>query len=59
MVDKTGKPYFGGTNGSNLIIGANQDMIEEVIYLYRRKVVIHVDGNGAYSESMEIVGENE
>ena len=57
-VDKTGEPYFFGTNGSNLIVGADQDMIEEIINLYRRKIVIHVDGNGSYSVSMEIAGEN-
>ena len=59
LVDKTGEPYFFGTNGSNLIVGADQDMIEEVINLYWRKLIIHVDGNGSYSVSMKIAGENE
>ena len=59
LVDKTGEPYFFGTNGSNLIVGADQDMIEEVINLYWRKLIIHVDGNGSYLVSMKIAGENE
>ena len=59
LVDKTGEPYFFCTNGSNLIVGADQDMIEEVINLYWRKLIIHVDGNGSYSVSMKIAGENE
>ena len=59
-VDKTGEPYFFGTNGSNLIVGADQDIIEEVINLYWRKVVVSVDSNGVYSLYIKTgKGENE
>ena len=59
VVDKTGEPYFMGTNGSNLIVGADQDMIEEVINMYRRKIVIHMDSNGSYSVYLKTGGDNE
>ena len=59
-VDKTGEPYSFGTNGSNLIVGADQDTIEEVINMYWRKVVVSMDSNGVYSLYIKTgKGENE
>ena len=59
LVDRTGEPYSGGVVGANLVVGANQDMIEKVINSYRRKMIIHVDGSGDYSLTTIPVRENE